>query len=109
MKPAPPVTSTRIAERLLIQKPREALTQAVAPVRQLGGALLGAEHRVRRAMGPRAELLSRDAADAALDAGVFEDRLREVRPRAVAARGHVVDAERQLGHRRHRGPEMTDV
>src|SRR5262249_7157995 len=51
----------------------------------------------------------RDPPDAAVDAGLLEDRLREVRPGALARCGRVVDAERQLDHGARRGGEVPDV
>ena len=66
------------------------------------------EHRVR---GPRrrpAELRRRDPANAAVDAGVFEDRLGEVRPRALAVGGDVPEPARQLDELARRRREMAD-
>ena len=67
------------------------------------------EHRVR---GPRrgtAELGSRDPAHAAVEAGLLEDRLRELGPRALAVRGEVPDAARQLDELARRRREMADI
>src|SRR6476469_10059238 len=74
----------------------ETLLQPLAPVRQLGGAALAAQNRVRRPRRARAELGRRDAPDARVEARLLEDRLRELRPRAVAARGDVVRAVREV-------------
>ena len=96
----------RTAEQLRSAEAAQALAQAVAPVRQLGRALLRAEHRVRRPRRPRAELGRRDPPDAAVEAGLLEDRLGELRPGAVAGRRDVVDAVGQrddVGGRRRRG------
>ena len=90
-------------------QPREALAQALAPVRQLRRALLAAQHRVGGPRRLRAELGGRDPPHAAVEARLLEDRLGEVGPRAVAGGGDVVDAERQLEHRRRRLREMADV
>ena len=84
-------------------EPRQALAQPVAPVRQLGRALLRAQHRVRRPRRLRAELGRRDPADAAVEAGLLEDRLREVGPRAVAARRRR-GRRRTAARRRPRSP-----
>src|SRR5688572_4880055 len=74
---------------------REALAQAVAPVRQPWSALvLAAQHGVGRARGRTAELLRRDRSHPAVEAGFFEDCLREVGPRAVALGGEVPDPVR---------------
>ena len=68
--------------------------QAVAPVRQLRGALLAAEDRDRRPRRLRAELRRRDPPHPAVEPGLLEDRLREVGPRAVAGRREMPDPER---------------
>ena len=96
-------------EEAVCAESAEALAQALAPVRQLRGALLAAQHRVRGARRARAELGSRDPADARREACLLEDRLGEVGPRAVAGRRHVVDAERQLEHAVRRVCEVADV
>ena len=59
--------------------------QPIAPQRQLRGALLAAENRDRRPRRLRAELRRRDPPHPAAEPGLFEDRLCEVGPRAVAA------------------------
>src|SRR4029453_2944778 len=74
--------------------PLETRAQAVAPVRELGSALLAAQNRHRWAPRPGAEPHRRDAADAACEPGLREDRLREVGPRAVARGGEITHAER---------------
>src|SRR5262245_43251178 len=108
MKPAPPVTSTRIGGRLAAEL-LDALAQPVAPVRQTRRTAFRAEDRVRRPRRLRAELLRRDPPHAAVEARLVEDRLREVGPRAVSVRRDVVDAERQLDDCRDCGREMRDV
>ena len=112
MNPAPPVTRRRIRGRLAAHL-REARPQALAPVRKLRGARsLAPEHGVR---GPRRgarELRRGDTPDRAVDARLLEDRLGEVRPRAVAVgrdvpeplRKVVVDEPRE---RRPRGGRRT--
>ena len=106
MKPAPPVTRMRIGAQ---RSRAQALAQALAPVRQLGRAALAAQHRVRR---PRRR---------APNSAVVMRRTRVSRPasskiasaksaqRAVAGRGDVVDAVRQLEHCLRRLGEMADV
>ena len=49
------------------------------------------------------------APDAAVEAGLLEDRLGELGPGAVAGRRDVVDAVRQLDDGRHRRGEMPGV
>ena len=84
----------------------EALAQAVAPVRQLGRALLGAQHRVRRPRRLRAELGGRDPPHAAVEPGLLEDRLGEVGPRAVARRRR--RGRRRTAARRSRASPRRD-
>src|SRR4051812_4290545 len=87
----------------------QAGAEALAPVGQLRGALLAAQDGVRGAGGTGAELRRGDPPHARLEAGLLEDRLREVGPRAVARGGDVVDAVREA-HDLLRGPgEMADV
>ena len=77
----------------LFREACEACAEPVAPVRKRGSPLLAAQDRVR---GPRctgAELLARDAPDAAVEGRLLEDGLRELRPRALPVRGEVPDAE----------------
>src|SRR4051794_14446692 len=106
MKPAPPVTSTRTNLRLLTDF-REAIPQALAPVREPRGAgALAAQDGVR---GPRrraAELRRRDRPDAAREAGLLEDRLGELGPAAVALGSHVPHALGQLDELARRGREV---
>src|SRR3954465_3950498 len=129
MKPAPPVTRTRMrrsvaglpltssrgfpwtsrsADRARIET-NEACAQPLAPVRQLGGALLAPEDRVRRPRRARAELCRRDAADARGETGLLEDRLREVGPGAVAARSDVIGAVGKRHHLLRRLGEVAHV
>ena len=101
------------AARHTSQSARSRSRQARSPSRQCGQArrvgALAAQHRVR---GPRrrtAELRGRDPAHAAVEAGLFEDRLGELRPRAVAVGGDVPEPARQLDELARRRGEMTDV
>src|SRR5829696_2294703 len=90
-------------------KPREAFPQPVAPVRELRRTLLAAQDRIRRTGGAGAEVAGRDPPDAARDARLLEDRLRELGPGAVARGRDVVDAERALEDRPRRVGEVRDV
>ena len=65
--------------------------EALTPVRQLGSALLAAQDRDGGPRRLRPELGSRDPPDAAVEPGLVEDRLGEIGPGAVAARGDVPD------------------
>src|SRR5262245_22587682 len=86
MNPAPPVTSTLIAS-----EPSQARAQALSPMRQARRLRLRrAQDGVRRPRRRPVELGRRDALDAALDPGLLEDRLGELRPRAIAFGGDVV-------------------
>src|SRR5687767_422214 len=110
MKPAPPVTRSRIRGRLAAREwpcncplqgkavqLAEALREAVAPVRESRRARsLAAQDRLARTRGGAPELLGRDAPHAAVDARLLEDRNRKLRPRAVAVRGDVPDAAREV-------------
>src|SRR5262245_15643893 len=78
-------------------------SQAFAQVRELWGASLAAEDRVRRAGSRTAQLSRRDAANAAVEAGLLEDRFRELGPGAVACGRDVVRALRKLEHILRRG------
>ena len=77
----------------------EAGAQAFAPVRQRRRPPLRAQHRVRRPRRSGAELGGRDPPHAAIETGLLEDRLGELRPRALASGRDVVDAERQVDDR----------
>src|SRR5207248_946895 len=55
------------------------------------------------------ELRGRDLADAAVETGLFEDRPRELGPRALALRREVPDAVRSVQQLTRRLGEMTDV
>src|SRR5262245_58878306 len=101
MKPAPPVTSSRIARRLAAHL-GEAGAKPLAPVRKGRCAgTLTAEHRVRGPGSASFQLCGRDSADTAIDACLLEDRLREVGPRAVASGSDVPEAPRTvLDHQR---------
>src|SRR5438105_7195923 len=87
----------------------QAGAQALAPVRELRGALLAPQHRVRGPGGAGAELRRGDPADARREPGLLEDRLREVGPRAVATSRDVVDAIRQADDLLGGLREMADV
>src|SRR5215208_4091266 len=90
MKPAPPVTSRFTPASL--EKTRQALAQALPPVRQSRrGVTFAPQHRIRRPGRRAGERLARHAPDAAGDAGLLEDRLRELRPGAFAVGGDVPD------------------
>src|SRR5205085_4638342 len=69
----------------------------------------GAQHRVGGPLDGRRVLAARDAADAAGDARLLEDRLGEVGPCAVTCGGDVVDAERPAHDVLDGGGEMPDV
>ena len=84
---------------------RQALAQALAPVRQLRRARSRCAAPSTPGRGAGApNSARRDPADAAVEARLLEDRLREVGPRAVAGGGDVVDAERQLDDARASPP-----
>src|SRR5436305_1894898 len=87
----------------------QAGAKAFAPMREFWRAVLAAQDRVSRTRGLRAELLRADPADARREAGLLEDRLREIGPRAIAPRGHVVGAVRQPHDLPRRLGEMADV
>ena len=86
----------------------EAGSQALAPVRELAAHPLAAQDRVRGTRGRTAELSGRDPADAATQAGLLEDRLGELGPRAVARRRDMADAIRKLEDFLRRLREMPD-
>src|SRR2546425_1101231 len=90
-------------------KAAQAGAQGLPPVRQLRSALLRPQPRVRGARRGGRDLRGRDAANARLEACLLEDRLREVGPRAVSPRRHVVDAVREVDHLLRRLCEMPDV
>src|SRR6187401_3802638 len=96
MNPTPPVTSRRIRGRLAVNF-GEAGAQPLAPVREYGSSRpLTAQHGVR---GPRRrslELGRRDTPYAALELRLLEDRLGELRPRAVAGGSYVPQTLRQI-------------
>ena len=71
--------------------------------------MLAAEDRVRRPQRGAIELLARDAADSAVEAGFLEDRFGELGPRAVALGGHMPEAAGQLEQLRRRLCEVADV
>ena len=86
--------------------------QARRPSRQCGSS--GApfserstEYAGRGARAPNSAVVI--APHAAVEPGLLEDRLRELRPRAVAAGGDVVDAEREQRHPWHRFGEVHRV
>ena len=123
MKPAPPVTSTRIGKgsreagrapawslARFSRASRGTLAKAVAPVRQARGTTLAAQDRVRRAGRFRAPLRvvirrTRQRAPPPRRSP------RQVGPGAVPAGGEMPDAERGLGRRgrasRLRGARRT--
>src|SRR5439155_10446357 len=68
-----------------------------------------AEDGVRRSRSGARELGARDPANAALDAGLIEDRLRELGPGAVARGGDVPDPAGPLDQHTHSLREMADV
>src|SRR5512144_3152728 len=96
MNPAPPVTSRRIRGRLAVHF-GEAGAQPLAPVRERRSSRpLTAQHGVR---GPRRRSLELDRRDppyAALEPGLLEDRLGELRSRAVACGCYVPQTLRQI-------------
>src|SRR5688572_11640531 len=111
MNPAPPVTRSRIARRLVAQGGK-AGAKAVAPVRQLGRArTLAPQDRVRGTRGGACELRGRDTPHPNLELGLLEDRLRELGPAARAGGREVPDT--RLRARIHeladRRSEMGDV
>jgi len=71
--------------------------------------VLATEHGVGGARRGAAELLARDPAHAAGEAGLREDRLRELGPGAVALRGDVPAAVRQLDNALRGFREVPDV
>src|SRR5215207_11207473 len=88
----------------------EACPQPLAPVRKPRRAVaLAPENRIcRPCRGPR-ELGSGDPPHAAVDAGLLEDRLREVGPGTVALRREMPDpalAVEQLPGRRGQMPDV---
>src|SRR5918994_7878352 len=93
----------------MLRQAPEALAEAFAPVRGRRRTLLAAQNRVRRAGRRTRELGGRYPAHAALEPCLFEDRLGEVGPRAVARGGDVVDAEGKLEHGPRRRGEVADV
>src|SRR5512147_2790215 len=99
MNPAPPVTRRRMAGRLPAHL-GEALVQAVTPVWEPRRSCTGAaQHRIRRARSRSAELLGRHPTHAAGEAGLIEDRLCKVGPRALAVRGDVPETEGRIASR----------
>ena len=91
-----------------------AARQAARPSRQCGSS--GAPFSLRRIetggpRRPRAELRRRDPPHPAVEPRLLEDRLGEVRPRAVAGRGEVPDAERRrrVDELARRRGQMADV
>src|SRR5215210_5390159 len=97
MNPAPPVTRIAIG-RSLVPQAAQTVAEALAPVEQLGCALLSPEHRVGRSRREGAELGRRDSANPAGEPGLLEDRLGELRPRAVPAGRDVIGALRKIEH-----------
>src|SRR5215211_2041581 len=91
MKPAPPVTRTRIARSL--DQALQAGPQPLSPMREVRSTLAFApQDGVRRAKGRPAELLRRDLAHAGLEPSLLEDRRRELRPGALSLGGEVPGA-----------------
>src|SRR5262249_11284348 len=83
--------SRRLDETCL--QPGEALAQPVAPVRELRCIrALAPENGVRRPRRGPLELRSGDAANGAVDPGLLEDGLGELRPGAVSRCRQVPDA-----------------
>src|SRR5580692_7018104 len=98
MKPAPPVTSTRMPKDASAS-PREAVetsSEPFAPVRQLRRSAFAAEGGVRGPARLGGVLWARDGTHAAVDPGLDEDRGRELGPAALPLSRHVVEAKRQL-------------
>src|SRR5438874_2170674 len=62
-----------------------------------------------RTTHPDVALGARDPPHAAVEAGLVEDRLRELGPRALAGRGEMPDAVRQLDERANRLRQVPDV
>ena len=82
--------------------------QTLAPVRQPRCAVtLAAQHRVGRPRRGTAELRGRDPAHTTVETRLLEDRLGEVRPRAVAVGRDVPDAARQVDELSNRRREVT--
>src|SRR5678816_3006077 len=84
----------------------EAFAEPVPPVRERRRTLFAPQHRVGRAGRRGTEVGRGDSIDPAVEAGLLEDRLGEVGPGAVAVRGDVVDAVRQVEERTRRPGEV---
>ena len=81
----------------------------VAPVRQRRRSrALAPQHGVRRPRRRAAELGGRDPPHAAVEPRLLEDRLRELRPRAVAVGGEMPEPARKRDELVHRFGEMPD-
>src|SRR5438477_642145 len=76
---------------------------------QFGRALLGTQHRVRRPRRGPTEVRARDAAHTRRQPGLFEDRLCELGPSAVAGGSQMPDTGGPLDQRPRRRSEMADV